>query len=187
MMRNPDPKDLQELLDEASGAALILDGTISVSANVRARKAQRLIELISAIEQTPAPKTPVRPNERRDRILAFVIDYKLSHDGNSPTIREICDGLGDSSLSTSVVNFHLDALARAGKILRPARGYQRRAIEVVGGQWFYEPDFTPEHHGVELPNSEAIAHVSPNVTPETLAALDEMAQAAIAQVEAGVR
>jgi hypothetical protein len=42
----------------------------------------------------------------------FIVDYKSSHDGNSPTYREIQDGLGVNSLNT--VHMYIHGMIDAG-------------------------------------------------------------------------
>lgn len=54
-------------------------------------------------------------SERQNKILGFVKTFTL-HNGYPPTIREIGEAVGITS--TSVVNYNLDALQRAGFILR---------------------------------------------------------------------
>jgi SOS-response transcriptional repressor LexA len=64
-------------------------------------------------------------------LLAFIIRYKQTHDGNSPTCREMSDGLGGISLQTVYV--YLRQLQSDGAItITPG---QRRNIQVFGGKW----------------------------------------------------
>ncbi|MGC8837914.1 MAG: transcriptional repressor LexA [Anaerolineae bacterium] len=65
-------------------------------------------------------------SRRRQQILDFMRDYWRQHQ-RAPTVREIQEGLHLSS--TSVVNHHLEALAREGYITRE-RGVSR-GIRVV--------------------------------------------------------
>ncbi len=74
-----------------------------------------------------------RMSEKRKRLMQFIVDYKLAHDGNSPTYREMMRETGLSS--TSMVAFHLEKLEEAGLIERPQQVGNSRVIEVVGGQW----------------------------------------------------
>lgn len=69
-----------------------------------------------------------------DRVFAFIVQYKRSHDGNSPTIQEICEECGISS--KSVCQRILRKLAAHGK-LKPHRKGKPRAVETVGGKWTY--------------------------------------------------
>ena len=71
------------------------------------------------------------------RVLRFIIRYKMAHDGNSPSIREMGDACGVSS--TSVVAYNLEKLERAGKIeIDGSRG-----IQVVGGRWVPPAEVQP--------------------------------------------
>jgi repressor LexA len=54
-------------------------------------------------------------SDRQRNILRFIKSFMLDN-GYPPTIREICKGADISS--TSVVNYNLDALQRAGQIFR---------------------------------------------------------------------
>ena len=92
---------------------------------------------MSAFLATPALVLQPRPRPlapRHRAVFDFVIAYKRAHDGNSPTIREICDSCGISS--TSIGNYALTALQRRG-LIRFA-GKHSRSIEVVGGAWTYQ-------------------------------------------------
>lgn len=64
-------------------------------------------------------------------IYAYILTYKAAHDGNSPSIRDMMDGLGISS--TSVVAHHLRYLSDAGRIHMPYG--TTRNIQVPGGRW----------------------------------------------------
>lgn len=76
----------------------------------------------------------------RAKVLQFIIAYKTSHDGQSPSMREIGDGCGISS--TSMVKYYLDALVLQGKIIRKLQDDdtgKARNIHVPGGNWqFHE-------------------------------------------------
>ena len=73
-------------------------------------------------------------NRRRSGdVLAAIIAYKQTHDGNSPSYRAIMDMTG--LYSTSTIAYHLGRLEDAGLIRRPSRAGGSRMIEVVGGQW----------------------------------------------------
>lgn len=76
-----------------------------------------------------------------ERVLAFIIRFKQSHDGNSPTVREIGEETGISS--TSVVNYCLDKLEIAGLIQRDTGA--SRSIQVAGGSWSYQPQVEFDH------------------------------------------
>lgn len=66
-----------------------------------------------------------------DAVFRFIVAYKRSHDGNSPSTREIMDACGITS--TSVTRHILSDLARRGRIRLTAHG--SRNIEVPGGKW----------------------------------------------------
>lgn len=69
----------------------------------------------------------------RRRLFDYIVAYKESHDGNSPSSRQMADEA--NICSTSVVHFHLRALESQGKI-RVIRGCSRQIV-VVGGSWSY--------------------------------------------------
>jgi repressor LexA len=64
-------------------------------------------------------------------VYAFIVSFKLAHDGVPPTIRGICDACAIDS--TSHVNKHLHALEAAGDIR--LTNTKTRSIEVTGGRW----------------------------------------------------
>lgn len=73
-----------------------------------------------------------------ERVLRFIIDFKVKYDGNTPTIRDIETGMGFSS--TSIAMLYVNRLI--------SWGYMRRMVTpdtgtvhfcVVGGQWEYCP------------------------------------------------
>lgn len=67
----------------------------------------------------------------REKIYAFIIAYKLSNDGNSPSFRQIATACGLRSLSA--INHQLNELQNEGKIKMGWGG--KTAIVVIGGQW----------------------------------------------------
>lgn len=69
-------------------------------------------------------------SDTTDAVMDFIIAYKKAHDGNSPSIREIMVGCDISS--TSTVSYHLNKLAKKGRI---TRSRANRSIEVKGGAW----------------------------------------------------
>ena len=71
-------------------------------------------------------------NENFLEVYRFILAYKLSHDGNSPTVREIVEGTAYNS--TSAVKNALHHLHREGLIVIPRETLSRR-IEVVGAAW----------------------------------------------------
>lgn len=73
------------------------------------------------------------PKHNRQAVLDFIIRYKQEHDGNSPSMRQI--GHAFDITSTSLLDYILDDLVDAGKILRDGS----RGIQVIGGRWHYTP------------------------------------------------
>lgn len=71
---------------------------------------------------------------RRVQIYEFILDYKRAHDGNSPSIREIQDGVGISS--PSVVNHHLQRLVKLDAI-----EIHNGRIQTRGGMWIPPVNF----------------------------------------------
>jgi repressor LexA len=72
------------------------------------------------------------------KVMDFILKYKRSNHGRSPSIREICDGC--NLRSTSNGHYHLARLQRAGLIERDAD--TARNIHVVGEQWSYSVKVT---------------------------------------------
>jgi len=70
-------------------------------------------------------------NNTSDRILDFIILYKTEHDGNSPSISQICLAVDVASKNT--VWEHLVTLEKEKIIARPYA--TARHIEVIGGVW----------------------------------------------------
>lgn len=70
--------------------------------------------------------------EALGRVLEFICQFKQDHDGNSPTVQQIADGVG---LTKSGVPGYLRDLAKAEEIRIYSVGRVMRAIEVVGGRW----------------------------------------------------
>jgi hypothetical protein len=70
-----------------------------------------------------------------DSVLAYLIQYKLANDGNSPTIREICDSCDIPSTSVGLNVLH--RMQKAGLITLDERNVNRK-IQIVGGRWVYD-------------------------------------------------
>ncbi|MFM8321156.1 MAG: hypothetical protein ACKOC5_09605 [Chloroflexota bacterium] len=64
-------------------------------------------------------------------LLAYIIDYKVENDGNSPTIRQMAEYMGGSS--TSYIARLLQKL-EDGQSIQIGKN-QARSISVVGGSW----------------------------------------------------
>ncbi|MEW6650918.1 MAG: hypothetical protein AB1453_12110 [Chloroflexota bacterium] len=78
-----------------------------------------------------AEKARVARKHDREKIFAWIVDYKRRHDGNSPSMREIMQAFGVTSLS--LMDYILDDLVDAGKITREGT----RGMRVTGGRWWY--------------------------------------------------
>jgi predicted transcriptional regulator len=64
----------------------------------------------------------------RERVFDYIGDYKRTHDGLAPGLKQIAK---ECMLSVSTVKYHLLRLENEDRI----RIVGRRAIEVVGGVW----------------------------------------------------
>ena len=84
-------------------------------------------------------------SEKLDRVFDFIVEYKQTHDGNSPAIREI--GKGCKISSTSVVMYALHALAAQDRIKFTPN--VSRTIQVVNGRWQLEPKMHYDVKGTE--------------------------------------
>ena len=69
----------------------------------------------------------------RDQVFDFLVRYKLAHDGNSPSLREIADAC---NIVLSGAHYHLTRLQLDNRI---RLGGKSRMIEVVGAEW-HPPD-----------------------------------------------
>jgi hypothetical protein len=69
---------------------------------------------------------------RMNTLYTFIVDYKLHHNGNSPTIAEMRDGLYLGSLYRVVYLLH--QLVKERKIVMSGTR-QTRSIEVIGSRW----------------------------------------------------
>lgn len=67
-------------------------------------------------------------------VFDFIVAYKRSHDGNSPTLREIGERV---NASTSVVSSHITKLIETGKLVKSGLKDSRN-VEVVGARWIYD-------------------------------------------------
>ena len=70
-----------------------------------------------------------------ERMYRYIIRYKRMSGGDSPTRRELAAGVGLPSVS--MVQHHLDALERAGKIKRLKRG-KARMIAIPFASWEFD-------------------------------------------------
>lgn len=72
-----------------------------------------------------------------ERVYRFIVDYKRSYGGDSPTLREIADAVGLEAVSA--VKRHVDTLEAAGLLSRRLVG-RARTIDVAGGRWVFEEE-----------------------------------------------
>ncbi|MBP8055121.1 MAG: hypothetical protein KA314_04735 [Chloroflexi bacterium] len=71
-------------------------------------------------------------------IFRWIVAYKETHDGNSPSVREILRGTGVLSSTSSVLHC-LRALQKKGWITTDhENGGHYRNIAIVGGMWSYK-------------------------------------------------
>jgi repressor LexA len=94
---------------------------------------------------------------RQEAILAYIKDF-IAKNGYPPTIREI--GLALDITSTSVVNYNLNKLEKAGLVYRDS--HLSRGLKVVGGS-------SPEVHLVKVPVLGTIAAGRPIPVPDAVA------------------
>ena len=90
--------------------------------------------------ERPAYMSPVTLYKRQKEILNFISQY-IQKNGSSPTLQEIADAMGLSSLAT--VHEHLEALTKKGVI--------RRFEGVVRGMEILDETVSTTLHGVQLP------------------------------------
>jgi len=109
-------------------------------------------------------RDPMTLSKRQQDILEFVSEYWRQH-RRPPTVREIKEGLGLSS--TSVVNHHLEALARKGYIERD-HGVSR-GVKVVGADY---RRFLAEEINVQVPFCGYISAGQPVPVPDGSVAPD---------------
>jgi SOS-response transcriptional repressor LexA len=63
-----------------------------------------------------------------DKVLEYIIEYKKTHDGNSPSIRKLVKVFETNS--TRTISYILESLERRGLVSRV-----EGKIHVTGGQW----------------------------------------------------
>jgi hypothetical protein len=81
------------------------------------------------------------------RLYRYLVNYKLEHDGNSPSYREIQAACGISS--SSMVAYKLGRLRRLGLIDWPANKPVRNII-IIGGAWRPPAEDERPRHGCIL-------------------------------------
>jgi hypothetical protein len=83
-----------------------------------------------------------RPS-KQEQIFAWIVAYKRSHDGNSPTLRELMSGCDLSSLSVTYDCLRrLTAVGLIDRQASPGTRGRSRQIVIVGGRWSYSPTST---------------------------------------------
>lgn len=70
-------------------------------------------------------------SDTTDTVYEFIVKFKLRHNGNSPTLREIAHGCDLSSNST--VTYHVNKLKEDGRVV--VRDGMARSIDVAGSRW----------------------------------------------------
>ena len=101
---------------------------------------------MGAVKRTPLPYKEYMVVPPEEQVYRFIVAYKQTHDGNSPTMREIMNNCNISS--TSMAFFYLEKLVGLGLIRRPEPEFGKRSaanIEVIGGKW----EFMGGSHGAE--------------------------------------
>lgn len=73
-------------------------------------------------------------SEVQYRIYAYIMTYKIKHDGLSPTVREIAQKLKMGSTS---IQYQLDNMERSG-LIRRGDG-RSRSIQLIGGRYIPPP------------------------------------------------
>lgn len=66
-------------------------------------------------------------------VYEFIVKYKQTHGGNSPSVLEICRACGISS--TSMVRVHLDKLILFGMVTVDYGEHRSRMISIPGARW----------------------------------------------------
>lgn len=135
-------------------------------------ESETLIQLCTRVARMHAQQaeTIAELRSRQDELAEALGDVinQACYDHETPNV------LDSLALAAYAKATHL--LAELGRITI-LQGYGRRVLATRA-----MPPTELEYHGVELPSGSGIAHVSRAVSPETLAALDEMMQAAVKQV-----
>ena len=85
---------------------------------------------------------PLKTNRpsKQEQIFAWIVAYKRTHDGNSPTLRELMSGCDLSSLSVTYDCLrHLTAAGLIERQVSPSTRGRSRHIVIIGGRWSYSP------------------------------------------------
>jgi hypothetical protein len=90
----------------------------------------------------------------RPQVYDFIVKFKQTHDGVSPSVAEICEGCEISS--NSVVVGHLHSLERLGLIECGYGKGKSRMIAVCGGRWIppsrIYKEISPIRRGARVPS-----------------------------------
>jgi len=78
----------------------------------------------------------------RDDIFEFLVSFKRVNGGNSPSLRQICEGCGIASVSTA--HYALRDLEAAGRIMIDTKIGGRPFIRIIGEHWEYEGEEVEE-------------------------------------------
>lgn len=73
---------------------------------------------------------------KKRKLLEYLKGYKSTHDGNTPTVRQMIDGANMSTANR--VYRCLLALENDGKISLGGPDRKQLHISIVGGRWYYE-------------------------------------------------
>jgi SOS-response transcriptional repressor LexA len=68
------------------------------------------------------------PLNTRERVYSFIVQYKIENNGDSPTVREIAQGI---SVGQTTVHHHINRLIGM-KIIR-RKPFKSRSIEILSG------------------------------------------------------
>ena len=94
-------------------------------------------------------KNPIQ-SDKYQKILDYIVAFKVEHNGNSPTFRQIADACGISS--SSLVNTYLDRMVKLRMIERKG---SIRMIEVPGSRWLPPPHMINKITAKELEKKDA--------------------------------
>lgn len=106
----------------------------------KARRAKRK----RSLEDDTMRKAQLGKQIRADKVFDIIVAYKRTHNGNSPSIREIGEAMGIGS--TSLIFTYLTHLREEGRIeYDPVIS---RSITVVGSEWWFAPSVSPSAPGI---------------------------------------
>lgn len=94
---------------------------------------QRVEQICRAMGFTGRQDSERVPTSKQAELYRFIVDYKASHDGQSPNLAQIVEGT--SYKTKSGVFYALRALVDQGKIKTVKAGLRVVGVEVVGAEW----------------------------------------------------